>query len=88
MKRAVLILAAIAFLIIPLMIYTGVPLQEGFAENTDESTWYNFFIGTDATRITIYIVLLILMFGFFGYMSTPRKSSAKVVAPPQAGGTR
>lgn len=95
MKRAVLILAAIAFLIIPLMIYLGVPLQEGFADDTDKpSMWsriYSFFIGTDTAHIIAYVVLGIVVFGGMGFFIS-RRSAPVVPAPmvplPQAGGKR
>jgi hypothetical protein len=93
MKRAVLILAAIAFLIIPLMIYLGVPLQEGFADDVDKpSIWtktYHFFIGTSTEHIIAYVILGVLVFGGLGFWSAGRSAvPAPMPALPQAGGKR
>ena len=91
MKRAVLILAAIAFLITPLMVY---PLKEGFKKKDDEpSTWsriYSFFIGTDDAHIIGYCVLGITIVGLVGWMYSSRRAhaSAAVSGTVKQGGYR
>lgn len=90
MKRAVLLLAAIAFLIIPLMLWIGVPMREGFVTKVEEggiltsisnfftgfgTGLYNFFIGTDTLHIIMYVVVGVVLIVALGYAVTGSNSA-------------
>ena len=91
MKHAVL---AIAFVIIPLMIYLESPLKEGFKKKNDEpSIWsriYSFFIGDDDVHIIAYCVVGIALVGLLGWMysSSRARASGAVSVPIKQGGYR
>jgi hypothetical protein len=83
--KPILILALIAFLIIPLML--SIPMREGFVTKAKEpsifSSIYGFFIGDTTFHIIGYVIAGIALFAGIGFMMVGSQSQ-----PIQAGGRR